>query len=219
MAEDRVIIATLLPASRGLLTDLKLDGLTGEATIDAIIVDGKRRLDEWNKKHGGQGQSSSSSSSSQSAAVGGGAGTVFNIDGPASPEAAAEAVRHKDAGNEFYKKKDYASALSEYSKAIALHGNEPVYYSNRSACYIALNEAEKALVDAETCRQLNPTWSKGCYRLAAARLSLKRYEDAAVAAFEGLKLDDGNAELKKILELSVKLGQEEHRKNLAAAKK
>ena len=33
----------------------------------------------------------------------------------------------------------------------------------------------------QVCRRLVPTWTKGCYRLAAARLALKQYEDAALA--------------------------------------
>lgn len=211
MAENKVIIASLLPPSRPFLTGIDVSG-SDEATIEAIILDGKHRLDEWNKKH--EKKASSDNNGSNSSSGGGeGGGSVFQVSGAASPEDAAQAVVHKDLGNEHYKKKDYASALSEYSKAISLHGNEQVYYSNRSACYIAMNDAENALRDAEICRQLSPSWPKGCYRLAAARLALKRYEDAAVAAFEGLKLDDGNAELKKILELSVKLGKEEHIKN------
>ena len=65
----------------------------------------------------------------------------------------------------------------------------------------------------QVCRRLDPHWAKGCYRLAAARLELGKYEDAAVAAFEGCKLDESNEELKKLLKKAVKLGQEDHKKN------
>ena len=43
------------------------------------------------------------------------------------------------------------------------------------------------------------------------------YEDAAVAAFEGMKLDNNNAELKKLTQEAVKRGKEEHQKKLKAA--
>jgi predicted TPR repeat methyltransferase len=66
----------------------------------------------------------------------------------------------------------------------------------------------RALADAEHCRRLKPDWSKGCFRLAAARMACGLYEDAAVAAFEGLKLDDTNASLKKIMKEAVAKGRE-----------
>ena len=37
-----------------------------------------------------------------------------------------------------------------------------------------------------------------------------RYEDAALAAWEGVQLDNTNAELKAILKKAVDLGREEH---------
>ncbi len=47
------------------------------------------------------------------------------------------------------------------------------------------------------------------------RLALDQFEDAAVAAFEGCKLDDKNEELKALLKLAVKRGQQAHQKTLS----
>ena len=74
-----------------------------------------------------------------------------------------------------------------------------------------MKKYDHALYDAEVCRKLDSTWSKGCFRLAAARMALGLYEDAAVAAFEGCKLDEKNEELKCLLREAVAKGQEEHR--------
>ena len=52
--------------------------------------------------------------------------------------------------------------------------------SVRSACYMSLGDFEAALRDAEACRRISPSWAKGCYRLAVARLALQQFEDAAV---------------------------------------
>lgn len=49
--------------------------------------------------------------------------------------------------------------------------------------------------------------------MATARLALERYEDAAVAAFEGLKLDDENYELKKIMKKAIAMGRKENSKS------
>lgn len=62
-----------------------------------------------------------------------------------------------------------------------------------------------------------PEWPKACFRLAKARLALKLYEDAAVAAFEGCKLDDKNVDLKNLLRECVALGKEDHQRKLASA--
>ena len=50
-----------------------------------------------------------------------------------------------------------------------------------------------------------------CYYQYFYRFSLNQYEDAAVAAFEGMKLDNNNKELKDLLQLAVKKGQEEYK--------
>ncbi len=80
-----------------------------------------------------------------------------------------------------------------------------------------MNRPQDALLDAEVCRFLKPDWPKGCYRLGQARMACGLYEDAAVAAFEGMKLDNNNAELKKLTQEAVKRGKGEHQKKLKAA--
>jgi len=45
--------------------------------------------------------------------------------------------------------------------------------SNRSLCFIRMGEGDKALVDAEACRALQPYWPKACFRQGAAHMLLK----------------------------------------------
>ena len=45
--------------------------------------------------------------------------------------------------------------------------------SNRSLCFIKMGEGDKALVDAEACRVMQPDWPKACYRQGAAHMFLK----------------------------------------------
>ena len=66
------------------------------------------------------------------------------------------------------------------------------------------------------CRRLMPAWPKACFRLAKARLALKMYEEAAVAAFEGCKLDDANVDLKNLLRECVAQGKEDHQRKIAS---
>jgi hypothetical protein len=46
-------------------------------------------------------------------------------------------------------------------------------FSNRSLCWIKMGEGEKALVDAEASRVVQPDWPKACYRQGAAHMLLK----------------------------------------------
>ena len=66
--------------------------------------------------------------------------------------------------------------------------------------------------DIEVCRRLAPTWPKGCYRLGTARMACGLFEDAAVAAFEGIKLDNNNEDLKALTKEAVRRGKVEHQK-------
>lgn len=55
--------------------------------------------------------------------------------------------------------------------------------------------------------------------MAEARLALKRYEDAALAAYEGIQMDQGNQSLHTLLKKAIELGREEHQAQLKAGKK
>lgn len=57
----------------------------------------------------------------------------------------------KEEGNNLFKSGDVQGALSCYTKALQLSGSEPessVLYRNRCACYLKLNDYNKAIADA-----------------------------------------------------------------------
>lgn len=49
-----------------------------------------------------------------------------------------EAEKLKAEGNTFFTKKDYASAIVKYSKAITIDEKNAILFANRSACQRAL---------------------------------------------------------------------------------
>jgi Flp pilus assembly protein TadD len=57
-------------------------------------------------------------------------------------KAAAQAL--KAAGNDFFKNKNYENAIAKYTEAIAADPSDVTFYSNRSACYAALNKWTEA---------------------------------------------------------------------------
>lgn len=127
-----------------------------------------------------------------------------------SAEAAAQAQAKKEEANRAFVGQEYGRALALYGEAIALDGRDAAFWSNRAGCRMKLGDFEGALTDAETARALRPDWPKACYRMAEARLALKRYEDAALAAYEGIQLDGGNQALHRLLRQAIDLGREEH---------
>lgn len=213
MSEYRDIVRMLIPVSE---LPAEFTELSGEAAVEAVIRDGAKRLDAWNAAHNVH-KEDSTVALNPTAGGASGDGPIEDFIEEASEQHKAEAERFKELGNSLFKTKAYSHAIEAYNKAIEHNRKNATYWSNRSACYLAMEDGQKALADAEVCRRLRPDWTKGCYRLAAARLFLNQFEDAAVAAFEGCKLDEGNKDLKALLQLAVKKGQEDHKKKIAEA--
>ena len=91
----------------------------------------------------------------------------------------AIATEHKERGNTFYGQKMYRKALEEYNEAIKHCPHDHKLYSNRSACYIELNQFTAALSDGKRCIKLKPDWVKGYYRTGLALFKLCRVEEAS----------------------------------------
>ncbi|KAI2630777.1 hypothetical protein GGR54DRAFT_169544 [Hypoxylon sp. NC1633] len=99
---------------------------------------------------------------------------------PSSPvptdSEAAEA--HKADGNKFFKQRDYARAIAEYTSAIQLMPDEPTYLSNRAAAYMSDSRYESALEDCSRAVDLDPQNAKFLLRLARIYTSLGRPDEA-----------------------------------------
>ena len=211
MAGHEAVTRVLLPVTRRIDAEgnASADSFYGQEDVPAIMAEGAVRMRLWEEKNREE-KLSEEQRHEQELGVRRSSRPLEPTDPPAGEQAQAESDQHKELGNGHYLKREYARAVDEYSQAIRLCGNNKMLWSNRSACYLVMDDPANALLDAEICRRLDANWPKGCFRLAQARLALGLYEDAAVAAFEGCKLDEANAELKKILQTAVKMGQEEH---------
>ena len=83
----------------------------------------------------------------------------------------------KLAGNKSYGAKDYPRAIDLYSRAI-LCRPDPIFYSNRSACYNALSEWEKVIEDTSAALALDPEYVKALNRRANAYEQMEKYSEA-----------------------------------------
>lgn len=67
-----------------------------------------------------------------------------------------------------------------------------MFYSNRSAAYLSLNDHENALKDAEECINRKSDWAKGYARKGAALHAQRQYDDAIAAFEKGLEFEPTN---------------------------
>ncbi len=87
------------------------------------------------------------------------------------------AAKLKEQGNKAYGAKDFDKAISLYSQAILCKA-DPVYYSNRAACYNALLQWEQVVEDTTAALNLDPEYVKALNRRANAYDHLAKYSEA-----------------------------------------
>jgi import receptor subunit TOM70 len=87
------------------------------------------------------------------------------------------AAKLKAAGNPAYGSKDYNKAIELYSKAI-LCKPDPIFYSNRAACYNALGQWEKVIEDTTAAINIDSEYVKALNRRANAYEHTEQYSEA-----------------------------------------
>ena len=96
---------------------------------------------------------------------------------PAAQQRSTYAARLKAAGNKAYGNQDYPRAIELYSKAI-LCKRDPIFFSNRSACYNALGNWRKVVDDTTAAISMDPEYVKALNRRANAFEQLEKYSEA-----------------------------------------
>jgi import receptor subunit TOM70 len=87
------------------------------------------------------------------------------------------AAKLKAAGNKAYGSKDYNKAIDLYGKAI-LCRQDPVFYSNRAACWNAMSNWEKVIEDTTAAINLDNEYVKALNRRANAYEQVERNSEA-----------------------------------------
>lgn len=128
-------------------------------------------------------------------------------------EAKKKAAEAKSRADDAYRRKEYLMAVDAYTQAIDFDPSDATLFSNRSLCWIRLGQADQALTDAQSCRGLRPNWAKAWYREGAALRLMQKFDEAANAFYEGVKLDPENKELVNAFKEAVEAGREFHGTN------
>jgi len=104
-----------------------------------------------------------------------------------------ESLEAKERAIEAFNEQNYRGAVDLLKKAIKLDPDNHIFYSNRAAAYMAMEQYDKALSDADECIRLQPKWAKGFSRRGAALFRLEKLGPARDAFEKGLELDKDNA--------------------------
>ena len=103
-----------------------------------------------------------------------------------------QTIDFKAKGNTHMAAKEWILAIESYTNAIELSPDNHTLYSNRSAAYLSSGDKQNALLDAEKCIRIMPSWAKGYARKGAALHALKEYQKAIDAYEAGLAVDSSN---------------------------
>jgi small glutamine-rich tetratricopeptide repeat-containing protein alpha len=117
-----------------------------------------------------------------------------------------EAEGLKSQGNAAMAKKDYATAIDLYSKALAIIPADPIFLSNRAAAYSASKDHESAKADAEAAVAADPKYTKAWSRLGLARFALGDAKGSMEAYQKGIEYEGnrGSDAMKKGYETAKK---------------
>ncbi|KAI7842104.1 hypothetical protein COHA_004298 [Chlorella ohadii] len=132
--------------------------------------------------------------------------SVVTVPQPEVPdEALADTFKRK--GNEMFVAGQYETAAKLYELALSHWTKNPVVWSNRAACFLRLDNYEKALQDAQIARALDPKYVKAWYREGRAAEGLKRWEDAATAYYQAAQLEPSNEEFIRLTKEAILEGR------------
>ncbi|KAF9576225.1 TOM (translocase of outer membrane) complex component [Mortierella alpina] len=119
----------------------------------------------------------------------------------------------KTRGNSMYSGKKWEEAIRLYSQAIAFNP-DPVFYSNRAACYSIVGKFDKVIEDTTLALKMNPTYVKALGRRAHAYENVGRHQDAmhdftALCILDGFKNESFaqsmERNLKKVADVKAKV--------------
>ncbi|CCH41597.1 Serine/threonine-protein phosphatase [Wickerhamomyces ciferrii] len=105
------------------------------------------------------------------------------------------AADYKNLGNQALKSKNYQDAIDNYTKAIEIDPEDPIFYANRAHVEIQIELYGSAILDATRAIELDPSYLKAYYRRAVAKSRLLKHKESTedLNIILKLKPDDKNS--------------------------
>jgi DnaJ family protein C protein 7 len=97
---------------------------------------------------------------------------------PDPPKEELDGEAYKQAGNKFFKQKEYIKSVEQYSKAIECEPENGTFLSNRAAAYMLAGKFREALADCVASDRYSPNNPKTLLRTARIQVALGRPEEA-----------------------------------------
>lgn len=152
------------------------------------------------------------------AAGGAAAGAAASAGSSVDPNATSgapteESEKLKGLGNAAMQKKDYQTAVDNYTKALEICPLNAIYLSNRAAAYSGMNQHEFAKNDAELATATDPKYTKAWSRLGLAKFALGDAKGAMEAYQQGIDAEGngGSEAMKKGFQTAKAKVEEEER--------
>ncbi|QPG96618.1 TOM (translocase of outer membrane) complex component [Epichloe festucae Fl1] len=128
------------------------------------------------------------------------------------------AAKLKQSGNRAYGDKAYNKAIGFYSQAIFCKP-DPVFYSNRAACYSAMSEWDKVVADTTAAINMDPEYVKAINRRATAYEHQKKYPEALLDFTASCIIDNFKSEsTAQAVERLLKAFAEQRAKEMMASR-
>nr|CAI5863917.1 unnamed protein product [Callosobruchus analis] len=138
---------------------------------------------------------------------------------PELPENKKLAKQEKEQGNAFYKKKDFANAITHYQKAIEHDPTDITFYNNLAAVYFEQKEYEKCIKECEKAIDIGrenradfKLISKSFMRIGNAYRKMRDYKNAKTY-YEKSMSEHRTPEVKTLLSEVEKIIKEEEEKS------
>lgn len=97
---------------------------------------------------------------------------------PDPPKVELDGEAYKQAGNKFFKQKEYIKAIEQYTKAIECEPENATFLSNRAAAYMSAGKFKLALDDCVLADRHQSDNGKTLLRMARIQVALGRPADA-----------------------------------------
>lgn len=101
-----------------------------------------------------------------------------------------KAVNLRNEGNRLFHRGEVTASLDKYSQALRLAPDDHLTASNRSHAYYRSDLYEEALEDANRSIEIKPDWGKSYFRKGMVLAARENYEEALIAYFQCLILED-----------------------------
>merc|ERR1711976_275120 len=112
----------------------------------------------------------------------------------------AKAEEAKQRGNDFFREKKWAQAVSEYEEAVKRAPKNAPIRNNLSAALCKIMDFNGAKRQIEVALELDPKYVKAWARKGDIEMVMKEYHKAMESYKEGLELDPNNATCKEGLQ-------------------